>query len=76
MVLMETVFITISGGIIGMFAALMGSSLIESFVKECFLTPLFGIAHLIQSGTGCVLPGLSVILGWFAGYIRRFYHRA
>ncbi|MGB7571155.1 MAG: ABC transporter permease, partial [Methanothrix sp.] len=33
MVLMETVFITISGGIIGTIAALVGSSLIESFVK-------------------------------------------
>ncbi|MDD1737886.1 MAG: ABC transporter permease [Methanothrix sp.] len=33
MVLMETVFITISGGIIGTAAALVGSSLIESFVK-------------------------------------------
>ncbi|MDD1727318.1 MAG: FtsX-like permease family protein, partial [Methanothrix sp.] len=33
MVLMETVFITISGGIIGTVAALVGSSLIESFVK-------------------------------------------
>lgn len=34
MVLAETVFITISGGVLGTFIAIVGSSLIESFVKS------------------------------------------
>jgi putative ABC transport system permease protein len=72
MVLMETVFITISGGIIGMFAALMGSSLIESFVKG--MLPYSPSGSLISSSPELVAFSLafSVILGLVCGIYPAF----
>ena len=72
MVLMETVFITISGGIIGMFAALMGSSLIESFVKG--MLPYSPSGSLISFSPELVAFSLafSVILGLVCGIYPAF----
>lgn len=72
MVLMETVFITISGGIIGMFAALLGSSLIESFVKG--MLPYSPSGSLISFSPELVAFSLafSVILGLVCGIYPAF----
>jgi putative ABC transport system permease protein len=72
MVLMETVFITISGGIIGTFAALVGSSLIESFVKR--MLPYSPAGTLISINWELVAFALafSVILGLVCGIYPAF----
>ena len=67
MVLMETVIITFSGGIIGTVAALVGSSLIESFVKG--LLPYSPTGSLISFSPSLVAfaLGFSVALGLICG---------
>ena len=72
MVLMETVFITISGGIIGTFAAIVGSSLIESFVKG--MLPYSPAGSLISFSPELVAFTLafSVVLGLVCGIYPAF----
>ena len=72
MVLMETVFITISGGIIGTFAALVGSSLIENFVKG--MLPYSPAGSLISFSPELVVFTLafSVVLGLVCGIYPAF----
>jgi putative ABC transport system permease protein len=72
MVLMETVFITISGGIIGTFAALVGSSLIERFVKG--MLPYSPAGSLISFSPELVVFTLafSVVLGLVCGIYPAF----
>ena len=67
MVLMETVIITFGGGIIGTVAALVGSSLIESFVKG--LLPYSPTGSLISFSPSLVAfaLGFSVALGLICG---------
>ena len=67
MVLMETVIITFGGGIIGTVAALVGSSLIESFVKG--LMPYSPTGSLISFSPSLVAfaLGFSVALGLICG---------
>lgn len=69
MVLMETVFITISGGIIGTIAALAGSSLIESFVKG--LLPYSPSGSLISFSPELI--GFSVAFSLFMGLVCGIY---
>jgi putative ABC transport system permease protein len=71
-VLMETVCITISGGIIGTFAALAGSSLIESFVKG--MLPYSPAGSLISFSPELVAFTLtfSVVLGLVCGIYPAF----
>ena len=66
-VLMETVIITFIGGIIGTVAALVGSSLIESFVKG--LLPYSPTGSLISFSPSLVAfaLGFSVALGLICG---------
>ncbi len=72
MVLMETVIITFSGGIIGTVAALVGSSLIESFVKG--LLPYSPAGSLISFSPELVAFALafSVALGLVCGIYPAF----
>ena len=67
MVLMETVIITFGGGIIGTVAALVGSSLIESFVKG--LLPYSPTGSLISFSPSLIAfaLGFSVALGLICG---------
>jgi len=69
MVLMETVFITISGGIIGTIAALVGSSLIESFVKG--MLPYSPSGSLISFNPELV--GFSIAFSLFMGLVCGIY---
>ena len=69
MVLMETVFITISGGIIGTIAALVGSSLIESFVKG--MLPYSPSGSLISFRPELV--GFSIAFSLFMGLVCGIY---
>ncbi|MDD1732109.1 MAG: putative ABC transport system permease protein [Methanosaeta sp. NSM2] len=69
MVLMETVFITISGGIIGTVAALVGSSLIESFVKG--MLPYSPSGSLISFSPELV--GFSLAFSLFMGLVCGIY---
>jgi len=69
MVLMETVFITISGGIIGTAAALVGSSLIESFVKG--MLPYSPSGSLISFSPELV--GFSLAFSLFMGLVCGIY---
>jgi len=69
MVLMETVFITISGGIIGTIAALVGSSLIESFVKG--MLPYSPSGSLISFSPELV--GFSIAFSLFMGLVCGIY---
>ncbi len=69
MVLMETVFITISGGIIGTVAALVGSSLIESFVKG--MLPYSPSGSLISFSPELV--GFSIAFSLFLGLVCGIY---
>ncbi|MDM7939641.1 MAG: ABC transporter permease [Methanothrix sp.] len=69
MVLMETVFITISGGIIGTLAALVGSSLIESFVKG--MLPYSPAGSLISFSPELV--GFSLAFSLFMGLVCGIY---
>jgi len=72
MVLMETVIITFGGGIIGTVAALVGSSLIESFVKG--LMPYSPTGSLISFSPSLVAfaLGFSVALGLICGIYPAF----
>jgi putative ABC transport system permease protein len=72
MVLMETVIITFGGGIIGTVAALVGSSLIESFVKG--LLPYSPAGSLISFSPELVAFALafSVALGLVCGIYPAF----
>jgi len=67
MVLAETVFITVSGGILGTVAAVVGSSIIESFVKG--MLPYAPGGSLINySPELCAFVlGFSVLLGLLCG---------
>ena len=69
MVLMETVFITISGGAIGTIAALVGSSLIESFVKG--MLPYSPSGSLISFSPELV--GFSIAFSLFMGLVCGIY---
>ena len=69
MVLMETVFITISGGAIGTIAALVGSSLIESFVKG--MLPYSPSGSLISFSLELV--GFSIAFSLFMGLVCGIY---
>ena len=69
MVLMETVFITIIGGIIGTIAALVGSSLIESFVKG--MLPYSPSGSLISFSPELV--GFSIAFSLFMGLVCGIY---
>ncbi|MDD1758182.1 MAG: ABC transporter permease [Methanotrichaceae archaeon] len=66
-VLAETIFITISGGIIGTLAAIIGSSLIEGFVKG--LLPYSPRGSLISLSPELIAFALvfSVVLGLICG---------
>ncbi len=72
MVLAETVFITISGGIIGTVAAIVGSSLIEGFVKD--MLPYSPRGSLVFLSTELVAFSLlfSVGLGLICGVYPAF----
>ena len=72
MVLAETVFITISGGIIGTVAAIVGSSLIEGFVKD--MLPYSPRGSLVFLSTELVAFSLlfSVGLGLICGIYPAF----
>jgi putative ABC transport system permease protein len=72
MVLAETVFITISGGIIGTIAALVGSSLIEGFVKG--MLPYSPRGSLISFSPELVAFAIvfSVVLGLVCGIYPAF----
>ncbi len=72
MVLAETVFITISGGIIGTVAAIVGSSLIEGFVKD--MLPYSPRGSLVFLSTELVAFSLlfSVGLGLVCGIYPAF----
>lgn len=72
MVLAETVFITISGGIIGTVAALVGSSLIEGFVKG--MLPYSPRGSLISFSPELVAFAIvfSVVLGLVCGIYPAF----
>jgi putative ABC transport system permease protein len=69
---METVIITLIGGIIGTVAALVGSSLIESFVKG--LMPYSPTGSLISFSPSLVVfaLGFSVALGLICGIYPAF----
>ena len=58
MVLAETVFITLAGGIIGTVAAIVGSSLIEGFVKGMLPYSPQGIAGVSEPGADRLCSGL------------------
>lgn len=72
MVLAETVFITVIGGIIGTAAAIVGSTLIEGFVKG--ILPYSPRGSLISPSPELVLLSLvfSVILGLICGIYPAF----
>lgn len=71
-VLAETVFITLAGGVIGTVAALVGSSLIEGFVKG--MLPYSPQGSLISFSPGLVAFALafSVVLGLICGIYPAF----
>ena len=58
MVLAETVFITLAGGIIGTVAAIVGSSLIEGFVKGMLPYSPRGSLISLEPGAGRLCAGL------------------
>ena len=67
MVLAETVFITLSGGILGTVAAVVGSSIIESFVKGMLpYSPGGSLISYSPELVGFAL-GFSVLLGLVCG---------
>ncbi len=72
MVLFETIFITISGGILGTLAAIVGSSLIEGFVKGMLpYSPRGSLVSLSPELIGFALA-FSVILGLVCGIYPAF----
>jgi putative ABC transport system permease protein len=72
MVLAETVFITFAGGIIGTLAAIVGSSLIEGFVKG--MLPYSPKGSLVSLSPELVAFALvfSVVLGLICGLYPAF----
>jgi putative ABC transport system permease protein len=71
-VLAETVFITISGGILGTVAAVVGSSIIESFVKGMLpYSPGGSLISYSPELVGFAL-GFSVLLGLVCGIYPAF----
>jgi putative ABC transport system permease protein len=72
MVLVETIFITVSGGIIGTLAAIIGSNLIEGFVKG--LLPYSPRGSLISLSPELIALALvfSVVLGLICGIYPAF----
>ncbi len=72
MVLAETLFVTISGGILGTLAAIVGSSLIEGFVKGMLpYAPRGTLVSLSPELIGFVLA-FSIILGLACGIYPAF----
>ena len=72
MVLAETVFITFSGGILGTVAAVVGSSIIESFVKGMLpYSPGGSLISYSPELVGFAL-GFSVLLGLVCGIYPAF----
>jgi putative ABC transport system permease protein len=72
MVLTETILITFMGGIIGTIAAIVGSSLIESFVKG--MLPYSPKASLVSLNPELIAFALifSIVLGLFCGLYPAF----
>jgi putative ABC transport system permease protein len=72
MVLAETIFITLAGGIVGTVAALVGSSLIEGFVKG--MLPYSPRGSLISFSPELVVFAIvfSVVLGFICGIYPAF----
>jgi putative ABC transport system permease protein len=72
MVMVETVFITFSGGIIGTLAAIVGSSLIEEFVKG--MLPYSPKGSLVSLSPELIAFALvfSVVLGLICGLYPAF----
>ena len=72
MVLAETVFITLCGGILGTVAAVVGSSIIESFVKGMLpYSPSGSLIYYSPELVGFAL-GFSVLLGLVCGIYPAF----
>jgi len=71
-VLMETVFITMSGGIIGTLAALAGSSLIERFVRGMLPYSPSGSLISLRPELIAFCLAFSVILGLVCGIYPAF----
>ncbi len=72
MVLAETLFVTISGGILGTLAAIVGSSLIEGFVKGMLpYAPRGSLVSLSPELIGFALA-FSIILGLVCGIYPAF----
>ena len=67
MVLAETVFITVSGGILGAVAAVVGSSIIESFVKGMLPYAPGGSLINYSPQLAAFVLGFSVLLGLLCG---------
>ena len=67
MVLAETVFITVSGGILGTVAAVVGSSIIESFVKSMLPYAPGGSLINYSPQLAAFVLGFSVLLGLLCG---------
>ena len=72
MVLIETVFITLSGGVIGTISAIVGSSLIEGFVKG--ILPYSPRGSLVSASPELIAfaLGFSLVLGLICGLYPAF----
>jgi putative ABC transport system permease protein len=72
MVLIETVFITLSGGVIGTISAVVGSSLIEGFVKG--ILPYSPRGSLVSASPELIAfaLGFSLVLGLICGLYPAF----
>lgn len=72
MVLAETVFITLLGGMLGTFAAVVGSSIIESFVKGMLPYSPGGSLISYSPELAVFSLGFSVLLGLLCGIYPAF----
>jgi len=72
MVLAETLFITVSGGVIGTVGAIVGSSLIEDFVKGILPYSPAGSLIAISPELIAFCIGFSVVLGLICGLYPAF----
>ncbi len=72
MVLAETVFITLAGGVIGTVAAIVGSSLIEGFVKGMLPYSPRGIDGILSPELIGFALAFSVVLGLVCGIYPAF----
>jgi putative ABC transport system permease protein len=72
MVLVETVFITVIGGIIGTIAAIVGSNLIEGFVKGMLPYSPRGSLLFLSPGLVAFALTFSVALGLICGVYPAF----